>query len=689
MNIGFIYGLKLHPPGMGGSVHGYQLAKGLARRGHKLFSWYYGDDKSPLVSHYRGRQLLQFLQRIDVLYLRVSWSAVMSRFGWLRWLRLRRLPVVWELNGLPTELLFAGGTPEQAAEATRRLRRFSGGVAAAVGVTTAVRDYLSKDVGIRRAVCIPNGSDPELFYPHPSAKDPLAPLRVVWAGKEGCPWHALPAVVRAAEILEQKGANVIFELYTSPDVLPEHPPSNIVHCRRVPYLELGGALGRSDVGIVLFNRLENGTLAEGSPLKSFDYMACGLAIVGNREGQTGDIIREREAGLTTSGSPEDLAKQLMRLEQDRPLCEKLGRNARRAVEEYYNWDRVAAETETVLESVVSRRAVGIRQRGPSGRGELPRIRVGIGGTSELGFSREAFGRGFDGWPVCVSGVRFGDPGWIRRLKDVDVLQITAYTTTRYWAWRAAVARAMGKPVVRYWVGSDVMALKQSKVEACAAYAVNAGVALNIVQWRNLQGELAKYGIRSCVAPAPSANLDVKLVESLPERFTLLMYADERTWQFHGGTEMLMLARQHPAWKCIVVNDDGYGRPNVDNVEYTGRVTDMDSLYRRVSVLVRFSRHDGLPRMMLEAMARGIHVVWTQPFPHCRQARSYGELVRELESLRCERPNVEGREYVRGTFNAANLAGRWYRLYRAIIRGETIPCAIRRREVCEKHGGLVW
>jgi len=348
MNVGFIYGLPLYPPGVGGSIHGYQLAKGLKERGHRLYSWYYGDDESPLVSHFRGRQALRFVRTIDVLYLRVSWSALMCRFARLRWLRLRRLPVVWELNGLPEELLYYGQGREQMNQATARLRRFARGVDAAIGVTPRIRDYLREELGIARSYCIPNGSDAELFAPRQGPPEPAAALKVAWIGKANCPWHDLDGLLEAARILARRGVNVELTLFGQRDKLPAELPPNVRCPGPVPYLKLGEELGRLDAGLVVFKPAPDGTPKDVLPLKLFDYMASGLAVLSQDAGETGRIVRQWQAGLITTGAPEDLAERIAALERDRSLCRRLGRNGRRAVEEYYNWTRVAEETERVL-----------------------------------------------------------------------------------------------------------------------------------------------------------------------------------------------------------------------------------------------------------------------------------------------------------------------------------------------------
>jgi len=353
VNIGFLYGRQTYPPGLGGSIHGYQLARGLVNRGHRLFSCFFDSDTNPLIHHFRGRQALKFLRTVDVLYVRLRWDR-RSPFVPLRRLALKHLPVVCELNGVPEEILYTSGESGNLERITRRLRRLAKAVHAGIGVTRQIQEYLSRELAIPRTHCIPNGSDPGLFAPADRPADPHVPLRIAWVGVSKYGYHNLPALIETARLLARRQANVEFVLYGPRTNLADDLPANVSAVGAVPYEQLGARLAMADVGVHLFKPLPNGQLIDGSPLKVFDYMACGLAVIAQDNGQTGDLLRQTKAGLFTSGEPEDLAAQILALEHDRQRCRQLGRNGRQAVVEYYNWARVAAETEAVLQETLGR-----------------------------------------------------------------------------------------------------------------------------------------------------------------------------------------------------------------------------------------------------------------------------------------------------------------------------------------------
>ena len=83
----------------------------------------------------------------------------------------------------------------------------------------------------------------------------------------------------------------------------------------------------------------------GSPTKTFEYMGMAKALVAPRVAALEEVLTDEETALLVATSDvHDMARAIVRLACDRNLRERLGANARRAVEEKYNWDRNAAMT---------------------------------------------------------------------------------------------------------------------------------------------------------------------------------------------------------------------------------------------------------------------------------------------------------------------------------------------------------
>ena len=95
-----------------------------------------------------------------------------------------------------------------------------------------------------------------------------------------------------------------------------------------------------------------------SPMKLFEYMAAGNAIVASRIGQIGDVLaHEQTALLVEPGSVEQLAESIIRLLRDEPLRARLGRAAQASVGQYA-WDQQAQTLATVYDEVLREAAHG-------------------------------------------------------------------------------------------------------------------------------------------------------------------------------------------------------------------------------------------------------------------------------------------------------------------------------------------
>jgi phosphatidylinositol alpha-1,6-mannosyltransferase len=72
--------------------------------------------------------------------------------------------------------------------------------------------------------------------------------------------------------------------------------------------------------------------------------ACGLPVVAGQSGGIPDAVRDGETGILVDAErPAAVAEALRRLLDDPGLRRRMGGAGRRAVETYYNWDRVVAD----------------------------------------------------------------------------------------------------------------------------------------------------------------------------------------------------------------------------------------------------------------------------------------------------------------------------------------------------------
>jgi glycosyltransferase involved in cell wall biosynthesis len=107
----------------------------------------------------------------------------------------------------------------------------------------------------------------------------------------------------------------------------------------VPHDQIQRYLAGVDVAVAPYPDLEDFYY---SPLKLFEYMAAGRAVVASNAGQISQIIRHRVNGLLYEpGDRLGLLNCLRELRRDAALQEELGRNARKSCEAF-TWERNAA-----------------------------------------------------------------------------------------------------------------------------------------------------------------------------------------------------------------------------------------------------------------------------------------------------------------------------------------------------------
>lgn len=130
----------------------------------------------------------------------------------------------------------------------------------------------------------------------------------------------------------------------------------------VPHGEVPSWVRAMDVAVVPSPAMQDFYF---SPLKLFEYMACGTCVAASNIGQVAEVIQDGVTGmLCHPGDEQDLCRVLTTLRRSPVLRDRLGTNALRIVRDYHSWDDTARTVSRIIEHAASRRAVPAAARCP-------------------------------------------------------------------------------------------------------------------------------------------------------------------------------------------------------------------------------------------------------------------------------------------------------------------------------------
>lgn len=240
---------------------------------------------------------------------------------------------------------------------------------AVLAVSSQLRDHaISLGAHPNRVRVLSNGVDPGLFNPAISPQQ----VRRRWGLHDGPilgfvgglrPWHDLKAMPPLLHRLIQRYAQLQMvivgdgplRIALEDDFKSLGIRERVVFTGPVPHEKIPELIRMFDVAVAPYAHLDHAFYF--SPLKLFEYMACGVPVVGARLGQLVEVIRHEETGLLyDAGDIDDLAGACDRLLRDENLRRRMGAMAAKDVLEHYTWDRNAEYVTELARSLIGTRS---------------------------------------------------------------------------------------------------------------------------------------------------------------------------------------------------------------------------------------------------------------------------------------------------------------------------------------------
>jgi glycosyltransferase involved in cell wall biosynthesis len=241
---------------------------------------------------------------------------------------------------------------------------------AVLAVSASVRDYaVSLGANPDRVHVVPNGVNVDLFGP--DAHDQEVTTR--WDLGDGPvlgfvgglrPWHGvevLPALLgRLVGRYPGLRLVIVGDGQLRPELERDLEERGLAHSAvftgSLLHEEVAALIHRFDVALAPYPRPAHDFYF--SPLKLFEYMACGAPVVAASLGQIAEVVRHGVTGLLyPPGELDALVATCERLLEDPDLRRRIGRAAAKEIHGRYTWDHNAARVIDLARSLIAARGI--------------------------------------------------------------------------------------------------------------------------------------------------------------------------------------------------------------------------------------------------------------------------------------------------------------------------------------------
>lgn len=315
------------------------------------------------ISFSQGVERALFALKPDVIHVRGPFEAQAA----LRYRRTRAARLLFEVNGLPSvELVYHYPQLMREPRFEGKLRSIEQAALRSADGLLTQSHATARFIRLRAptappAWVIPNGADPERF--EPAERPQQGPLDIVYAGSLA-PWQGLHGVLQALrqarreqdmrltvigparrawtrQLAKQARATKTEDLLSVVDALPQ--------------AELIARLCRADIALAPLQSDRRNRVQGCSPIKIFEYMAAGTAVLATDLPCLRELIDDGEDGrLARCQNPHRTRDAILELGADPAARQALGRAARRRVQTQATWAHRRASLVEAYRAILGR-----------------------------------------------------------------------------------------------------------------------------------------------------------------------------------------------------------------------------------------------------------------------------------------------------------------------------------------------
>ncbi len=232
--------------------------------------------------------------------------------------------------------------------------------------TVQIRDFLCNEYHLdpNRFLVLSNGADDEIFFPmdQDSCRSQLglndgAKYLLFMGGF--MTWHGILELIEIMPNLIRSNSNIKLLLVGEGVLTPELKArvntlglaEHVIFCGRRPLDEMPVFINAADICLVPFFD-ERSSFTGLSPLKLFEYMACGKPVVSCAIGGLDVFFKTYDIGeVVVSGDPMEWVPVILSLLNDPERMQSYGENGRQAVVEQFNWKIISRKISKQLSGV--------------------------------------------------------------------------------------------------------------------------------------------------------------------------------------------------------------------------------------------------------------------------------------------------------------------------------------------------
>ncbi len=218
----------------------------------------------------------------------------------------------------------------------------------------------------KKIVVIPNGADADIFNPDLDVSDIRKKYRlddrfvVLFSGHLE-DWAGVDLIYDLANCLNQRGTDATILLVgageSTSNLLTRLIRSNlghmVIHAGLHSYEKMPLFTAACDVALCIFP--DTPVAHAASPLKLFEYLSSGKAVVATRVAGTTEVVDSSSGVLVSPGNTEEICDAVVKLNNDSELRNNLGTTGRKLVEEKYSWVKLGQRLLDVCEYLDSRK----------------------------------------------------------------------------------------------------------------------------------------------------------------------------------------------------------------------------------------------------------------------------------------------------------------------------------------------